>query len=449
MRSILVFAFVLVAVLGPPVNIGSGLPPLRPELLVIAVALAIGHTKLDFRGDVPRLLAGFAVTAMVAISASYTVFSVSFDKSDFSIFPMLVQYWLVYCFGTACVRNGVRSGLLWAVVLAVSISAGIAIIQKLNLFGVNEWLTPLYVDPNGPHAFIPQWLASGSSSSRAIGTVGDPRHCAMMFGYGVSAVVALLLGKGVLTPRLVLMAALGMIGAGLLVTYSRTGILASSGAIAVGLWLVVRRGRSATIPLLLASMAILAVLFVSSRLGVVEEDSRLSMGVGEMVDTSGYARIRDTLKPFQSSLENPLILITGMGPSKAVLGGSEHGETGWLVLRYGLIGFFIYVAMVRRSVRRCMSVHLAGGPREAVLASFVLQGITVWMIFFLAESIFKLAQIMSMNMLLLGAVAGVRIQSAGKAASRRREVSRKARRSTESQAEKDKENRLIDPDLHL
>jgi len=406
-NAVLLFAFVFLAVLGPPVKLAAGLPVLRPEMMVVGVALAIRHTRMDFQGDVPRLLAGFGVTAAVAIGASYGLFDVPYDGSDFSIFPMLVQYWLVYCFGLACIRKGMRAGLLWAVVLAVSISSFIALLQKLNLFGVNEWLTPLYVGPDGVHAFIPQWLASGSSTSRAVGTVGDPRHCAMMFGYGVSAALTLLLAKGDRTFKIVLCAAMGIMGAGLLVTYSRTGVLATSGGFVVGLWLAVRRGGNPTIPLLMGGIAALAILFVSGRLGVTEEESRLTMSASEMVDTSGYARIRDTLEPFQASLTNPLILITGMGPSKAVLPGSEHGETGWLVMRYGLVGFFIYLAMVRRAIIRSLWINLAGRPSEAMMASFVLKGITVWMVFFFAESVFKLAQLMSINLLLLATAAGV------------------------------------------
>ena len=41
------------------------------------------------------------------------------------------------------------------------------------------------------------------------------------------------------------------------------------------------------------------------------------------------------------------------------------------------------------------------------MASFVLKGITVWMVFFFAESVFKLAQLMSINLLLLATAAGV------------------------------------------
>jgi hypothetical protein len=207
-------------------------------------------------------------------------------------------------------------------------------------------------------------------------------------------------------------------------------------------------------PLSVGVAALLAVAVVSSRLEVVEEDSRLAMSAEEMVATSGYARIRDTLEPFQKSLQNPLILITGMGPSKAVLPGSEHGETGWLVLRYGLVGFFIYLTMVKRGILRGWQVSARGMAADAMVASFVLQGITVWMVFFLAESIFKLPQIMSVNMLLLAAAAGLRLPSESHAHSGApRVIATKAprggNRTTKATPPRDVEEPITDPDLQL
>ncbi len=409
-NRILLLLFVLLAVLAPSLRVAAGLPLLRPEMLVVGLAFAVRHSRPLFQGDVPRLLGAFGLTALVAIALSYTVFGVPYDGSDFSIFPMLVQYWLVYCFVAACLRRGVRSELMWFVAVAVAVSASVALMQKLNLFGVNSWLTPLYVTEESRQARSVLSLDAGNATARAIGTVGDPRHSAMMLGFGVAAVLSLLLGQRRGGGKWLLVLLLGVIASGMLVTYSRTGLLAAGGAAMVGLWLVVRRGGNVAVPLSIGMVSVIGVAAVSANLGVIEEDSRLTMNAGEAIETSGYARIRDTLEPFQKSLTNPLILITGMGPSKSVLPGSEHGETGWLVLRYGLVGFFLYLAMVKRASARSLRVIERGRAADAMMASFVLQGITVWMVFFLAESIFKLSQIMSMNMLVLSAAAGLGAQ---------------------------------------
>ena len=454
MITLLLFLFVLVAALAPSVKLAEGVPLLRPEMVVVVFAFAARQFRMLVDGDVPKLLGAFAMAAAVAIGASYTVFGVPYDRTDFSIFPMLVQYWLVYCFGVACMRKGLRQELLWAVVLGISLTAAVALLQKLNLFGVNTWLTPLYIQDEVRGMRTIGSYEAGNVTARAIGTVGDPRHCAMMIGFGVSAAMALLLGAGRVRGRLLLVGALGIMAAGMLVTYSRTGIFAAALATGVGFWLVVRRGGSVLMPLSVGVAALLAVAVVSSRLEVVEEDSRLTMSAEEMVATSGYARIRDTLEPFQKSLQNPLILITGMGPSKAVLPGSEHGETGWLVLRYGLVGFFIYLTMVKRGILRGWLVSARGRAVDAMVASFVLQGITVWMVFFLAESIFKLSQIMSVNMLLLAAAAGLRLPSESHAHSGApRVIATKAprggNRTTKATPPRDVEEPITDPDLQL
>lgn len=447
MITLLLFLFIFLTVLAPPIKLAEGFPVLRPELLVVAVAFGLGQFRFIFRGDVPRLLAAFAGVAVVAIALSYTVFQVRFNPSDLSIFPMLLQYWLVYCFVVACVRKGLRWEIPLAVTLAIAGSAAVAVLQKLNLFGVNDWLTVLYMDEDGAMAMHARMLASGHPNARATGTVGDPRHCAMMFGFGVAAGMALLLGSGRLRGRWLLIAMLGVIGVGVLVTYSRTGLLAAAAAVSCGLWLAVRRGGNIVVPLSLGIVAIVTVAVASSRLGVVEESSRLSMDADEMMETSGGARVRDTLEPFQKSVQNPLLLLTGMGPSKAVLPGSEHGEIGWLVLRYGLTGLFVYLAMVKRAWFRGLMVGRMGRPVDAMVASFVLQGITVWMVFFLAESVFKAAQLMSMNMLLLGSVAGLSVQSSRKQATKRRPPPEEQVSSAGSR--NDEGCQVSDPDLQL
>lgn len=420
-------------------------------MLVVGLAFGVRHSRLLFQGDVPRLLGAFGLTALVAIALSYTVFGVPFDGSDLNIFPMLVQYWLVYCFGMACLRRGARSELMWFVVVAVALSASVALMQKLNLFGVNSWLTPLYVLEESTQARSVLLLDAGNANARAIGTVGDPRHSAMMLGFGVAAGISLLLGERVVRGKWLLVLLLGVIASGMLVTYSRTGLLAAGGATMVGLWLVVRRGGNVAVPLSIGVVSVIGVAAVSANLGVIEEDSRLTMSAGQAIETSGYARIRDTLEPFQKSLKNPLILITGMGPSKAVLPGSEHGETGWLVLRYGLVGYFLYLAMVKRASARSLHVNERGKTGDAMMASFVLQGITVWMIFFLAESIFKLSQIMSMNMLLLAAAAGVGVQPEAHRHERRAAGKVRHREARRGRNEDSGQNdgAVTDPDLQL
>jgi len=450
-NRLLLLSFVLLAVLAPSVRIAAGLPILRPEMLVVGAAFAMRHSRPLFHGDVPRLLGAFGLTALVAIALSYTVFSVPYDGSDFSVFPMLVQYWLVYCFGMACMRKGMRSELMWFVAFAVAISAAVALAQKLNLFGVNSWLTPLYVTEDSLQARSVLALDAGQTTARAIGTVGDPRHCAMMLGFGVAAVLSLLLGQRRGGGKWVLVLLLGVIASGMQVTYSRTGLLAAGLATMVGLWLVVRRGGNVAVPLSVGVVAIIGVAVVSANLGVVEEDSRLSMGAGQAFETSGYARIRDTIEPFQKSLTNPLILMTGMGPSKSVLPGSEHGETGWLVLRYGLAGFFIYLGMVKRAFFRCLSISAKQNPGDATVASFVLQGITVWMVFFFAESVFKMAQLMSMNILLLAAAAGLplpAIRRTGRSVSGNSEE-RRPSEPGKSEPASARERIVTDPDLQL
>jgi hypothetical protein len=360
-------------------------------------------------GDgIPKFLLAFFGIAIVAIGASYTLFGIQFDGNDLSVFPMLIQYWLVYCFGKGMSDRAGRRLVVVAVAVFVALAALIGIAQKLNVGGVNDWLTPLYVPRNDIGNFVLTSLQVGASWARAVGTVGDPRHFACLIAFGVAACFSLLLEvEARMRLRIVAVIALLICILGILHTASRTGVMAVSLQLGVAGLLYFRKKGSVIAPL--GVILLFGVLFLLgfSRFDGEGEAERLTMGVDEAVDTSGYARIRDLKEPFVKAMDAPLILITGMGPAKSVLPGSEHGEIGWVTLRYGLGGLYVYGAILFLSARRTVRVYQsARSGAEASVAMFFLLVLSVWALYALAESIFKLPQIMSVNMLVVGMAYG-------------------------------------------
>jgi hypothetical protein len=107
--------------------------------------------------------------------------------------------------------------------------------------------------------------------------------------------------------------------------------------------------------------------------------------------------------------------------------------------------------MVKRAFFRCLSISAKQNPGDATVASFVLQGITVWMVFFFAESVFKMAQLMSMNILLLAAAAGLplpAIRRTGRSVSGNSEE-RRPSEPGKSEPASARERIVTDPDLQL
>lgn len=385
-----------------------GFPTVRPEAFVVLLSVLFGKCHLSLGDRIPKLLLAFFGIAIVAIGASYTVFGIPVNSSDLSVFPMLAQYWLVYCFGKGMSDRAGRRVVVAAVASAVGLAASIGIAQKLNVGGVNDWLTPVYAYDNAVGEIAIQSLRRETSWARAVGTVGDPRHFACLIAFGVTACLSILLRYGAGNRmRVFAVGTLLICIAGSLSAVSRTGLMAIFFQLVIASFLYFRRTSNLLAPI--GVIFVFCALFVAgySKLAGEGKTDRLTMSVEEAVDSSGYARIRDLQEPFVKALDAPLILITGMGPAKSVLPGSEHGEIGWVTLRYGLGGLFVYGAILFLSAKRTVRGYLrARSGTESSVAMFFLLVLSVWAFYVLAESIFKLAQIMSINMLVVGMVYG-------------------------------------------
>jgi len=211
---------------------------------------------------------------------------------------------------------------------------------------------------------------------------------------------------------------------GMIFSVSRTAFLAVFLQFAIGTYLYVRKTSNMVVPLV-GGIAFVIILVINwSRFATESESERLLMGAGKVIETSGYARVRDFKEPFVKSLDNPVILVTGMGPAKAVLPGSEHNEIGWVTLRYGLGGLFVYASVVFWSSRRGLWFYrITRSGDEGRVAMFFVLTLSVWCVYAMAESIFKLPQVMSINMLVVGMIFGFR----GNAARRRERVTTRSR----------------------
>ena len=426
LNRVFAILFIALAALAPAVTLATGLPSLRPELLVLPLAFTAGHFRLVFDDRISRLLCLFLGIAVVALLASYTAFGAPFDGRDLSILPMLVQYWLIYSFGKGLSDPRDRAMLIGVFPLVVATAALVGFAQKYNYGGVNDWLTPLYLEDNENNAFTLNALREELPFGRIVGTVGDPRHFAYLLALGIGAAIASLLNRKRLTVgSIVLVGAMFLCLGSLFLCQSRTGLLAIGVQFCIAVYFYSKRTGNLVVPLAVTS--VIAVVAAISWLKFSDEaaNERLFMDSDAIMESSGYARVRDFQTPFVKSLENPLILVTGMGPSKALLPGSSHGEIGWVVLRYGLGGLFVYGSILYWTSRRSMVLYRKAQTRnDAVAAMFFVIVMSVWILYCSAESIFKLPSLMSINMLVIGMVFGFKTKGAKR--TKRRRASRES-----------------------
>ena len=105
------------------------------------------------------------------------------------------------------------------------------------------------------------------------------------------------------------------------------------------------------------------------------------------------------------AIEKPLIFLTGHGPSKSIFRGSMHSDIGWFILRFGMLGCLIYLSILYRLYNRVKHYFKVLNDIDyTYFFIFIKLFLINWFIFILAESIFKLDQIMSLNMFITGVV---------------------------------------------
>ncbi len=407
MRKVLLVLFITAAVVFPPVTLGFGLPALRPELFVLVVAALFGTMRLRNDDVISKALLLFIPVALMSIMASYSAFSVPPNFKDFMVVPMILQYWLTYCFGKSLRNSAERELLVKWFILMVGIAALIGIFQKINFAGVNSWLTPYYTLRESAINSLQQSKDYG----RSIGTVGDPRHYSYLLAVGIGACVAYLLNKVPSWFSLVSVMVMAGCFVASIATASRTVFVAIFGIVIIGSILYYKKSRNVLVLVIVFGVMFTSLILTWSQFASESVEDRLLMTGDELMSSSGNARKRDLIEPFQRALKNPLIMVTGMGPSKAVLPGSEHGDIGWTLTRFGPLGFAIYFVILYRGTKRSALIYRT--TRRSVDSTWAMYcgfTIIVWLVFLLAESIFKLHQLMSINMLVLGSLFSERLQ---------------------------------------
>lgn len=411
MRKALLILFVSAAVLAPAVEVLPGLAVLRPEVVVVLFSMLVGETRLELKGQIEKLLGLFGVIAVFAIGASYTAFAVPLNYRDFMVFPMLLQYWLIYSFSKGMAARGMNSYSLHLLAVVIGISAGVGVLQSFNVVGINSWLTPYYLADHKVGQTALDLLSRGNKFARAVGTIGDPRHFAYVVSMGIGGSMALFL-HGTGRSRWLLSLPLGgLCILALLLSVSRTGAITSFALLLSGSYLYYRRTRRVSFLVGLFVLLFVGTVMLWGRFATENISNRfMAEGLGkESMETSIAARKRDTFEPFLKSLKNPLILITGQGPSKSVLPGSEHSDIGWVILRYGIVGFLIYAQILYWGACRGLLIYRrALNETDQGAALFNTMVIGVWLSFALAESIFKQNQLMSLNLLAVGMIFGIK-----------------------------------------
>lgn len=416
MKPLAAITFALLAFLAPPIEVRRYLPALRGEDLVLLVFLcclcvqpSVCIRKLP-RGRHDRVTIAFALMLGVAfLSISVSGLQKSLILNDFMILPMLCKYWLIYMLAQMLSTPATQKWVLWSLLLAISVSALVGILEAHRVGGINGWLSPLYVKGAVKEAMLERsQLGEVDLAFRTGGTHGDPRRYGYLLVVGIAICVSLFLYTRQRHYRLLHACVAALCLVSLIYTMSRTAVFSAGLLTTLGL-LIYQRTQGIdpkTLTLWLCFLALGAGVFFGFMTDAARE--RLFNTDTGSFQNSAIARKRDFITPFSAALSNPAIILIGKGPSKADTKTSAHNDFAWYFQRFGLAGLAFYLFLLWHGPKKAYGTLKCGARQdEGAIHLASLLVLVNWLLFAMAEDIFKDPQIMAINMFFLGLICPI------------------------------------------
>lgn len=413
---------VAASILGPNMNVISGLPLIRIEQVIVGMLWVAFLYQHPFLGDrsgrtnetmtvVLRLMALWAVI-IVASAARGVFIGYPLDARDateliwpfaYYVVPVVIADAVQSRWITVSSANAVLSGAFGA-------SAFVGILQFLDVPLVNQYISPLYLGTAERQAH----LLSLIQSSRVYGTAGNPNLFGVLMAMGLVFSLARLLNqerRGFFSLLL-----FTLCGVALILTLSRTSIVA---AVLALLYVVGRKLLSGRSQIRTTVVLGLVVVVASATFLYVES---LYLRKGNSV-YDGFATRLYGLVSFATSddLDEDLnrrlahwdrlladgIGAVGVGPTKAVIGRVADSEYVLVLRRYGLIGLGIYLLFFIAMARSGNRLSWAETGREERALGLALEGTVVVVLFAaLTNAVFYSTQVMGVLLIMFGLVAG-------------------------------------------
>lgn len=372
---------VILIVLLPNITMGSGMPEIRFDQLFLVSLLPWAiyrHGRKIHR--VEWLMAMYAASIALSIGAGFLLTGNPPLLRDWLELLKPVFWWMMFSLGLS-IRWQPRwkEWALWVVLGAGAIVGMLAFAQRLDLVGINTWLTPLYPG-NEVHLTAIQW--------RSIGTFPNADELGLFMAAVFCMVVVLLLfGSYRSGVRMLLLLYALAAAVSILMSATRMGLLSACVGSAFLVWAWARRSsiplslRTGVIGLIILAVTVVTVSLVSqldtflNRWGttgsVLSSGNPIDVALYRFVSLSELdasdRRLSDWQQAWRLSMESPIF---GSGPSKGI---DEviyfHSDYLVQLRRSGFLGLMlfvlIYVSVARRAFLSFRSPKSLQGLPEA------------------------------------------------------------------------------------
>lgn len=414
MKKYIALIIVVASILSPGFKLISGLPSIRFEDIFILLVILYGALKpnvvLKYLTDKDGITHNFLLIAffsLFSLANQELIFGTPLIFSDIMIIPMMVKYWVIaQLIKSLDLNERMIKAFLISFLLAGALSALIGIFQYHNAAGVNNWLTPLYINRD----IQLQLILKEHISARIVGTNGDPRYFGFILVCVMSIVISMFLHKP-FKYRMLLFLVAAVVSLALMYTLSRTPILSLIIVSGFAVYIYSKYSKNAVRGIVYILCGFLVATFFAYKTPFLERGMTAFEGRVLSTNTVSFqmskrARIRDLMTPLNDALENPAIFIFGRGPSKGYMRTSSHNDYGWIFHRYGLCGLALYFLLILKGIKfgvmKYASAELKTHKTVYMASAMVILN---WFLFAGAESILKSPQMMSINAVFLGLLA--------------------------------------------
>lgn len=298
--------------------------PILPVLLVASVGLWLIRGSKDFSAAQYKLLPVLLLTMMASVAVNGWLGGTLQVAKDFG--PIVALFFVL---GTS---SDTRTKLRLVALLHVAAAVVFAV------HGIDQLETGT--------GWTGATVAQGSRITY-LGFFNDPNDLALAFVVAVPMAIYFVVSTRSVVARAILVAGLGLILYGLLLTNSRGGVLALASLI--GLFYLLRAGVAKA--MLVGLPVMLLIMAVPSRM------ANLSAG-----EASAAGRVDAWYEGLQMLIYQP-VLGVGKGNFTDHHAMTAHNSYVLVLAEMGLVGYFVWVSFIVLSAYMMYRVHLAPPPQ--------------------------------------------------------------------------------------
>lgn len=394
-------SLLIAAILLPYIRLPGSIPNVRPEFVIVFAAwglLLLAHftTGLPIRLKRCPPHKWFALFGLsIFMSMSYgAVVKTNLLTRDLFEFVKLILYFLIFSLAASQTINQTAFKRYYRLALVILMfSALVGFLQYIDFAGINESVSPYYA---------PTQMEGLLVHGRITGTTGNPNEFGALMVLAISLAMSGALFFRESKIRLLCCLALFVYGLALVLTMSRTSLVASFLSMAFVLTLYLKQRGFKHKWRQMATLMVFGIVVGYIILQVMPEKAlfRYSQLANIRGASSWVARVENWQTHFAFWKDSPWF---GWGPGKATMGTIVDNEWLLLLRRYGVIGLFVFLGLFGSLFLGLSRIRKATVEPSIVAFTVALQSTFVGYVLYMAlASVYHSLQLMPIFMLFLG-----------------------------------------------